>query len=301
MHKARLLLPAALIPACLLAWCVVASYSPPQGAPILAPNTASLDSRSYTFKCQPVINEDQPDFTLTVPVVNQTGRTVEFQHITTSCGCSKSTLDAYALRPGDRTTMRICLNLHGRSGMQRISAVLEEKSGAAWRYAIEVPIFPRARMSQASEPLSVPRCQPQSLLDGSATIELFADRRSALPELTGFRVSDSSCKVDQLPAEDVQVAANIWVRRVPVRFSLTAPAKPGAFCTTVTASYRYNDAQRDCSLDISGVVLSLFEVSPLLRLFQPRGQRQAAVAEGNNQANRWRTDCPSSTAQRRKR
>ncbi|MCI0740752.1 MAG: hypothetical protein L0Y72_17010 [Gemmataceae bacterium] len=230
--------------------------------PVLAGEKGSLDSPSYTFKCQPVINEDQPDFTLTVPIVNQTDRVVEFQQISTSCGCSKSTLDAYVLRAGDRTTLRISLNLHGRSGMQRISAILQEKSGPSWRYVIEVPVFPRARISQSAERLSVPRCQPQSVLEGSATIELFADRRSALPELTGLRVSDASCQAEHQAPEELEIATNIWVRRVPVRFSLTAPSKPGAFCATVTATYRCSDEQRDCSLDISGVVLSLFEVAP---------------------------------------
>src|SRR5947209_20197904 len=58
-------------------------------------SAAPGENPSFTQRLAPVISEEHPEFKVSVPVVNHTGRPVEFTSITTSCGCSSPALDAY--------------------------------------------------------------------------------------------------------------------------------------------------------------------------------------------------------------
>lgn len=94
---------------------------PPTGAttPAAAP---SADPFAFVLEHPPVVYRDgNSPATFEVPVANKSAGVVRFSHFGCDCGCTSGRLDRDELQPGEKTTLRMTVNLFGREGPQRFT------------------------------------------------------------------------------------------------------------------------------------------------------------------------------------
>jgi hypothetical protein len=227
---------------------------------------------SFTHVEPPVIDEDQPNFKISVPVHNTTGAEVRFDHVGRTCSCADADLKSRTLAPGGTTTLEVSIRARGRSGAQRVSVNLTDSNHRRWDYLIETTVFPRARFTVPNEQLQLEVCDPAQSITRQFDLELFGASKESLPVLSRLESLNPAFAVALGDSAMESVAGGLFVRRIPVKLSYRTPGHAGPYHGEIRAHYAYSNEQRIAQLGISGVVRSLYEVAPQYVFFGQIGK-----------------------------
>lgn len=216
-----------------------------------------------------MIAEEKPDWTFTIPVVNDTGRPVRFERVVTSCSCSQAALDESQLPPGGSTRLVVRANLRGRSGPQTFGLTLVEDGGISWEYQAKAEVVERVKiLHNGTKDFRLPNTEPGSRLTGTVTIELAASSPGQLPSLEELVEESGAAKVEQATEPAHQVGA-MWVQRIVATYAAEAPSAAGPYSYMWRLSTRAGESRDTRRFSISGAVAGLIQVSPEYLLLTP--------------------------------
>jgi hypothetical protein len=96
-----------------------------------------------THELPAVFAEDVGTLTHEFLVINDTASTIRFREVGHSCACSKVELERTEVRPGEKTLLRMEINLRNRSGQQSFSSQLASNSELTWSCSLRIVIYKR--------------------------------------------------------------------------------------------------------------------------------------------------------------
>ena len=131
----------------------------------------------------PVIDEDQPNLKIPIPVYNKTGAEVRFEHVLRSCSCADADLKSRTVAPGEQTTLDVLIRARGKTGSQKVNVTLVDSNGRGWRYTIETTIYSRAQFAVPNALLQLPISDPNQSMTEQFDFELFGTSNDSLPVL----------------------------------------------------------------------------------------------------------------------
>jgi hypothetical protein len=195
----------------------------------------------------------------------------------TSCGaCSKAELAKSRLAPNEETVLYLTLNLANRSGHQRSSVTLKEEGGSAWIHTYEIEVFPRARFSESNDQLSWQEVEPLQEMKRDLDFEIYAKQLASIPDRVTF-TTEGGATVETLKSQAIPLGDDIWVRKLTLRISQTAPEMSGPLSGSVWSFFSFEGKEKRTRLGISGYVRSLLTISPESLFFSAGDQAKVVT------------------------
>ena len=109
----------------------------------IASDTVTSNSKAHEFTHQlaPVFSDELTAVDFAIPVTNDTGRTVRFEVVSSSCSCTKSNLRQRELLPGDKTVLEGQISLQRELGKKGVRLLLRDEQGPAWTYDVQMQCY----------------------------------------------------------------------------------------------------------------------------------------------------------------
>lgn len=209
----------------------------------------------------PVFAEEAGGLRHEFSVVNNTDHIVCFEKVINSCGCAGSDLKDKKLAPGQATTLRLEVNLHGRKGPQRYSCrLIPEGDQPAWVYAVKTQVYQRVAFYPPDVHLGV--LEPNTGATDEVTLEVFTPPGEPEPEIR--RLACTSEEVTPtIVRESREVQPDGATKRTRVvRLALGGQSSPGRGETELTATLARAGGQDRVSSRLHWNVRSLYVISP---------------------------------------
>ncbi|MBX9583679.1 MAG: DUF1573 domain-containing protein [Gemmataceae bacterium] len=226
------------------------------------------------FEFPPVLREHHTQFLCNIPVENHTSERISIIEIFRSCGCTHAKLDKHEIDVGESTQLRLAVNIGGRTGAQKFTVRLLDKSGRARSYTAETYIHEPAAFSPDDD-LSFGMVDPNARAEKVVNFDLCGVAESDLSgevrvgvEGQGVSASVGMPAVDRLSPELVR-------GRRPVYLRLTAGSEPGPHSATVVMGYGPDGRRNESRTAVTWHVRPLIGVVPplvFLSRTEPDGQ-----------------------------
>jgi|SRR5579885_2927840 len=209
-----------------------------------------------------IINDETSTLECVFPVENQSDKTVKFKEIHKSCSCTEAEIDSFTLEPGSVTKLRLRTNLGTRTGLQRLTCILDEEDiGRQWVFETETTIYLRAHFPERSV---VHYGMISPLSESVQTIEFRCHGRTKqeLPGSITFEVGTPHVSVIAGQGSVEQNQDGIYVRKIPLKLRLNAPADAGSGSTVLTAKYNRKGKPESVTITVDWFVRPFISAHP---------------------------------------
>jgi hypothetical protein len=207
-----------------------------------------------------VIADDTPYLTADFPIENTTTRDISLRTVQTSCGCSDAALDKALLRPGERATLRVGVQLQVRQGPLRVICHVKDDTGKRRSFAIESVVYGRARFAEPATHFGF--VEPKVVVQRELIFVCASAAESGLPKGVTFRADSSHFTLGTIGEEVEHKSDGIWVKKFRLPVQLTPPKSEGAGSGSVIATYRDEGGERTVCTGIDWYVKKVFAASP---------------------------------------
>jgi hypothetical protein len=170
------------------------------------------------------------------------------------------------LGPGQETTLHFDIDLRHRKGPQQFVCRLVEEGGAEWTYTLETTLYERARFAEVGS-THFGMVDPGVQEVRETHFYLCAESPQALPQEVSFRTNSDHVRVEAGPGTIETNPDGIGVRKIPVKFRLRAPTRPGLESASVYATVAWPKEKQEVLAGVDWNVRTLISISPAQAYF----------------------------------
>lgn len=204
----------------------------PEGMqPINAQPTLAQTNKGGAFEFVTMVHDwgaisDEDSVKTSFSFKNISDKTVKIINTKTSCGCTVGTPTKQVLAPGEEAAVEITFNPKGKRGLELKTITLETDYTPQPNVELHLKALVRPRMM----------VEPTSVWFGDLPLHKGADQELSIMsrmegfQVTGFTMTDPKFKVEQLPADKVEMDGGM-VDRVRFKAHFTDDATIGTYST----------------------------------------------------------------------
>ena len=251
----------------------------PEGmAPINAQPTLTPSNKGGAFEFVSMVHDwgaisDEEPVKAAFQFKNISDKTVKIINTRTSCGCSVAAPTKQVLAPGEEAAIEVTFTPKGKRGLELKTITLETDYAAQPNVELHLKALVRPRL--VVEPSSVWFGDLQLGKGGDQEVSIISRMEGF--QVTGFTVNDPKFKVEQLPADKVEMDGGT-VDRVRFKAHFTNDATIGTYSTGLAITT--NDPKNPTyTVSLAGRVVGELMPVPERMFVSMSGAKQPWAAE----------------------
>jgi hypothetical protein len=240
-------------------------------------STAPVWCREITEKVPPFLSPPDKRLVHKFDVQNDTCKTVRIKNTQPSCGCLDAHLSKQELRPGEKTELRMTVNLRNKHGAHRFIVRLFPADGGAPRaYALETTIYEDGEVDPPVVQLGL-----IPTLEGATqevVINTYGQGREP-GRITSLRSTLSTLDASICKNEEPQPLQDVIIcRRTRLRITLRPNDRLGFGAAEITATLTAaTGVAQSIRIPVQWQVQSPYLVSPARAFFGPESNTNGAL------------------------
>jgi hypothetical protein len=197
---------------------------------------------------------------------NDIGRTVNFNSVKTSCGCTKAKLSKNTLASNEDCILELEMNLAGRRGPVSILATLPDKNGHQWQFKLETIVL--QAVTVLPEPISPFIIDIGEKRELSLIVELAGNEKNRLPTLQSVRTVDDKANAIIVNKSEINTIYGESTRQQYSIDVLIKPAQVSGYAQTSVICAVFQDGKYfEYPINLNWRVKSNFTIIPSRAFF----------------------------------
>lgn len=236
----------AVIPClCLLAVLWPRSHVAYEKEVVLRPNSFQGNVYLQRIKLPPIIGSKSLTLEERIPVLNETGSTLELEELIASCGCASAVLEPAILAPGRSGALAIGVSLKPYGGRKTVRCVARFRDRREVMLDIDVVILPLIKLAHGVQCISLSASSTEPAYSGKATARIYHAERMEPPTIQNVACDppDLLVSVDQV-FHAVDLTCEVAYTGVNLTLRASNQTSPGAHSGTLKLVARSSGSAR---------------------------------------------------------